>query len=177
MSSNNYNQSYDNPLSTDPDETVYEHDVRVDRANWRPDKAPTIEDRFYRQVVPIQATPSDHLSMVTIGPLLVGAPPTLIAGRQYEGIACKIQIQNLTGVGSDVAIISDVSSTGVATPSGTAGTIVQTLQSGFTLPGGSALTVPPLTLQTKDAVYVVALSNTSGNPVVQCLIETFEMHV
>ena len=169
MSSNEFYQAYTDPTLVDPNETVYEHDVR---SEWRPDKAPTIEDRFYRQVVPVQATASDTVSFQTYI-LRLGDPPALIVPRQPEGVACRVRIQGVSAGGSDLALLSDPSGMGVISQAILGSRYVA---AGWVIPGNAPL-LPPILWETKDAIYAVALSNGSGDPIVQVAIETFQTHI
>jgi hypothetical protein len=162
----NYQTEEVDPTRTDDAETIYEPLI----APWKADKAPDIEDRFFRQIVPIQQTPADRVAFYTY--TLTAGPtgqPVRITERQPEGIACRVRVTNVSDVtGQDVAITADHSSAGFITTLGA----VASVQNGYVLrsyPGAPN----EFTIETKAELFLVPLLG-SAITVTVC-VETYEL--
>lgn len=144
--------------------TIYSPVVRP----WKADKAPNIEDRFFKSVVPVQNTPSDRVAFYTYV-MALGDQPVRIADRQPEGIACRVRVHNISGTsGNDIALVNDPSMAGVIVASGS----VQVLQNGFILRSFSTPSAP-FELLTKHELWAVPLSGAAI--VVTVCVETYDL--
>ena len=100
-----YDHTLVDPTSLDPNLSVFDSTAHDNyQTEWYPDKAPSIEDRFWNRVIPVQMTPSDRVSFYTYnfvtGAVDATGQPTRIVNRQPEGVASKVRIQNVSTAAS-----------------------------------------------------------------------------
>jgi len=163
-----------NNSEIDPDEPAPESDtlaadwqqVLDNRGEWAPDNPPMIADRFWRGIVPVQTTPSDRVAYFTYAPVTGTDNPFRLVGRQQEGIACRIRIQNVGTGGNDAAIGEGGSSFASTFVAG------RTFYPNAWLLPGAATPLAPITIETKDEVWIAPVI---GTPVVCVMVETFDL--
>jgi hypothetical protein len=165
-----YGTADDDPNSTDPNQSVVSmgHDM-IEERRWQVDKAPDILERYRKNIVPIQETPSDRIAFYTY-PLAVGTVVQIVS-RQPEGVGCRVRLW-AGGNAGQVALLSSPNVGNIVAQTG-----VSVIQNAFILPvnqdfGGAALGSPIMEFRTRAGLWATA---SIGAPVLSVAVETYDI--